>query len=206
MLAQGKAEHAANAALDARSFSYVQDSFETFAPAAPVDLIFSNAALHWVAADLHASLLPRLLSFLKPGGVLAFQIPDTRAQPSHLLMRQAADELGMGERVATVRWVTCERDPAFYYETLKRVDPGAQLDMWNTIYAQPLAGDNPIADFTSSTALGPFLERLGGRDAPDARAFEAKYRELVARAHPKQSDGTTLFRLKRFFVVATKSE
>lgn len=205
MLATGRAEHAANAALDARSLAYEQASFEAFAPAEPVDLIFSNAALHWVSAELHESLLPRLVSLLKPGGVLAFQIPDTRVQPSHLLMRQAAAELGMAARVASVRWVTCERDPAFYYETLKRADPAVALDMWHTTYAQPLEGDNPVADFTSSTALGPFLEALGGRDAPDARAFEDTYRQLVAQAYPKQSDGATLFRLQRFFVVATKS-
>lgn len=203
MLARGREEHAANALLDSARLSYVQESFESFSPAEPVDLIFSNAALHWVSADLHASLLPRLVSFLKPGGVLAFQIPDTREQPSHLLLRAAGEVLGLGERLESVRWVTCERDPPFYYELLKQADPAAELDMWATTYAQPLEGDNPVADFTSSTAVGPFLEALGGRGAPDAVAYEEKYRELVAQAYPKQSDGATIFRLKRFFVVAT---
>ncbi|KAF1331631.1 Hect e3 ubiquitin ligase, partial [Globisporangium splendens] len=206
MLEQGKAEHASNPDIDAAAhFSYVQDSFETYQPTSPVDLIYSNAALHWVSTERQANLLPRLLSYLKPGGVLAFQIPDTRAQPSHQLMVEAAAQLGITDLVANVRWVTCERDPDFYYELFKSVDAQIGLDMWATIYAQVMEGENPVADFTSSTGLGPYLEQLGGRDqTPIAKQYEQKYRELIAKAYPKQKDGRTIFNLKRFFVIATK--
>src|SRR6266508_4009013 len=37
------------------------------------DLIFSNAAFHWV--EDHASLLARFVSALNPSGQLAFQVP-----------------------------------------------------------------------------------------------------------------------------------
>lgn len=205
MLEKGKADHESNAALDVSRFSYVQDSFESYAPTSPVDLIYSNAALHWVDIERQAKMLTKLTSFLKPGGVLAFQIPDTREQPSHLLMREAAVQLGVADQVTSVRWVTCERDPSFYYELFKSVDKDVKLDMWATIYAQVMEGENPVADFTSSTGLGPYLEQLGGRDqTPAAKQFEQKYRELIAQAYPKQQDGSTIFNLKRFFVVAVK--
>lgn len=205
MLEQGKAEHASNPDIDLSRFSYVHGSFETYQPASPVDLIYSNAALHWVSAERQASLLPRLFSHLKPGGVLAFQIPDTRLQPSHQLMVEAAAQLGVSDQVANVRWVTCERDPSYYYELFKSVDPSIDLDMWATIYAQVMEGENPVADFTSSTGLGPYLEELGGRDrTPIAKQFEHKYRELISQAYPKQQDGRTIFNLKRFFLIAVK--
>ncbi|TYZ66691.1 hypothetical protein PybrP1_007417 [[Pythium] brassicae (nom. inval.)] len=205
MLAKGEADHVGDPDVDTSRFHYAHDSFETYTPARTVDLIYSNAALHWVDVERQAQLLPRLMAQLKPGGVLAFQIPDTREQPSHQLMREAARQLGIADQVAGVRWVTCERDPSYYYELFKRIDGGIALDMWATVYAQVMEGENPVADFTSSTGLGPYLEQLGGRDqTPLARDFERKYRELIAQAYPKQSDGCTVFNLKRFFVVAVK--
>ncbi|RLN79755.1 hypothetical protein BBJ28_00005926 [Nothophytophthora sp. Chile5] len=205
MLERAKQEHEANGSMDAQRCAYIQADFEHFQPKEPANLIFSNAALHWVSAERHKTLLPRLLSFLKPGGTLAFQIPDSRLQPSHQLMVEAAKQLGLRGRMDGVRWVTCERDPDFYYELFKNIDPDVELDMWATVYAQVLEGVNPVADFTGSTGLGPYVEALGGRGDPAADEFEQKYRELIAAAYPKQSDGKTMFNLKRFFVVATKA-
>ena len=58
----------------------------TWAPAsagdAP-DLIYANAALQWVPD--HEALIPRLFAALAPGGVLAVQMPDNRAEPTHRL-------------------------------------------------------------------------------------------------------------------------
>ncbi|EGZ21554.1 hypothetical protein PHYSODRAFT_488426 [Phytophthora sojae] len=203
MLEVAQREHKENEALDTQRFAYVQGDFETYEPERPVDLIFSNAALQWVNAKEHEQILPRLYSFLKPGGVLAFQIPDTRLQPSHQRMVDAAEELGLSARVAGVRWVTCEKDPSFYYELFKAVDAGVGLDMWAAVYAQVLEGDNPVADFTGSTALRPYMEALG-EPSTEASQFEQTYREMIAAAYPKQSDGNTIFNLKRFFVMATK--
>ena len=44
-----------------------------YEPDVPQDLIYSNATLHWL--DEHAQLLPRLFSWLRPGGELAVQMP-----------------------------------------------------------------------------------------------------------------------------------
>src|SRR5262249_9751950 len=51
------------------------------------DLIFSNAALHWVAD--HRALLTRLAHALAPAGQLAFQVPASHDDLSHIV----ADEL-----------------------------------------------------------------------------------------------------------------
>ena len=47
---------------------FEQADIRHWTPAEAPDLIFSNAALHWL--DDHPSLFPRLLSLLAPGGVL----------------------------------------------------------------------------------------------------------------------------------------
>ncbi len=61
-----------------------------FAPAEPFDLVFSNAALQWVLG--HERLIPALFSQVRPGGLLAAQIPDNLADPSQVAMRDIAAE------------------------------------------------------------------------------------------------------------------
>ena len=54
------------------------------------DLVFSNAALHWI--DDHARVFERLASALTPGGQIAVQMPAMHGDPSHVTARELADE------------------------------------------------------------------------------------------------------------------
>jgi trans-aconitate 2-methyltransferase len=56
-------------------------------PERPVDLIYSNAALHWLAE--HERLVPDLLGRCR---VLAVQMPNNSASPSQQLILQLAGE------------------------------------------------------------------------------------------------------------------
>ena len=67
---------------------WVEADIAEWHPGAPFDLLFANAALQWLPA--HDVLLPRLLEGLRPGGVLAAQMPANSAAPSHRLMREIA--------------------------------------------------------------------------------------------------------------------
>ena len=58
-----------------------------------LDLIFSNAALHWV--DDHPSLFRRLTGLLARDGQLAVQMPANEDHPSHAVAAEVARELGM---------------------------------------------------------------------------------------------------------------
>ncbi len=53
------------------------------------DLLYANASFQWVPD--HVSVLLRLLKGLKAGGVLALQMPDNLAEPSHRLMHETAE-------------------------------------------------------------------------------------------------------------------
>ena len=172
-----------------------QAEIGAWTPAAPVDLIYSNAALHWL--DGHASLFPRLLSFVAPGGALAVQMPRNFGEPSHTSITEVAVEGAWRERLASlIRPEPC-KPPAYYWDVLA---PHAKsLDVWETVYQQALTGDNPVADFVKGSWLKPFLDALG----PDeAGRFEVAYRARIARAYPPRADGVTLFPFRRLFIVA----
>lgn len=81
----------------ARAASYQESGLEfrcvaveSFVPAQPLDLVFSNAALQW--SDDHAALFPRLLGWLKPGGQLAVQMPANHDHVSHLWAHALAQQ------------------------------------------------------------------------------------------------------------------
>src|SRR5208337_4612863 len=52
----------------------------------PFDVIFSNAALQWVAD--HGSVFPSLLARVSPGGALAIQMPGNYTAAAHRIMRE----------------------------------------------------------------------------------------------------------------------
>ena len=59
------------------------------------DLIISNAAFQWAPGQL--DVIPQLREHLNPGGVLAFQVPNNFAGPSHVLLREIAAREPYGE-------------------------------------------------------------------------------------------------------------
>ena len=166
-----------------------------WAPSAPVDVLFSNAALHWL--DDHARLFPRLLELVAAGGVLAVQMPRNFGEPSHTSITEVACEGRWSARLAPlIRPEPCKA-PAYYFDLL--APRATALDIWETVYQQALTGDNPVADFVKGSWLKTFLDAL---DDGDRVSFEAAYRERVARAYPPRADGITLFPFRRLFIVA----
>src|SRR5262249_6092954 len=92
------------------------------------DLIFSNAAYHWV--DDHESLVRRLAAGLAPGGQLAFQVPAQHEDATH----RTADELAEAEpfRAAFNGWrrIHSVQPPERYARILYRcgfTDPNVRL-------------------------------------------------------------------------------
>jgi len=71
---------------------FVEADIATFRPERPADVIYANASLQWLTD--HQRLFPCLVSNLAKNGVLAVQMPVNWQEPSHVLMRQVAEELG----------------------------------------------------------------------------------------------------------------
>lgn len=189
MVARARADHPA--------VRFERGDLTTWEPQQPVDVVFSNAALHWVPD--HVKLLPRLLAQVAPGGALALQIPNNFDRPAHTeahrIVRASFPDL---DGILPDRAVF---DAAAHYHAL--AGPDVTVDVWQTDYLQPLTGEDPVVAWTSGTFLRPLLDALA--DDPSRRAaFLADYTTAMRNAYPPRSDGVTLLPFPRLFAVATR--
>lgn len=195
-------EMLSRAAANPGKVQWLEADIGTWSPDKPVDLLYSNATLHWL--ERHQDLLLRLIGFLKPGGCLAIQMPLSWGMPSHRLMREtladggfAGRALGTEElRQAVARkWV---EDADVYYDLL--VDSCQNLDIWETEYLQVLEGDDPVLEWVRGTGLRPILNSL---DDKECKIFLAEYAQRLHSAYPIRASGRTLYPFRRLFIVAT---
>jgi trans-aconitate 2-methyltransferase len=167
--------------------------------AGPFDVILANAVLQWVPD--HATLLPRLVGRLAPGGSLAVQMPDNLDEPAHRLMREVA---AAGPWAAKLSGAAGARTPrlgaSWYYSLLQ--PRASRVDVWLTIYHHVLAGGtDAVVEWFKGSGLRPFLAPL---DAAETEGFLAEYRAALAGAYPPLADGSVLLPFPRLFIVATR--
>lgn len=168
-------------------------------PASPPDLILSNAVLQWLPA--HASLFPRLLDALAPGGCLAVQMPDNLDEPTHRLMAQVARDSPWADRLAQASLHRTDiGTPAWYHALLQSL--GARVDVWRTVYHHELPGPDGIVEWFKGTGLRPFLDLL---DEVDGAEYLRRYRAAVASIYPPHADGTVLLPFPRLFILAQRA-
>ena len=179
------------AAARARGVDAAQADVSTWTPAPDVDVVVTNAVLHWVPT--HRALLRQWVRALSDGGWLAMQVPGNFTAPSHVLAREVADRFGVPLRdAATVA------EPADYADDLTGAGASA-ADVWETTYLQRLTGEDPVLHWIAGTALRPV------RDALDDETYAAYTAELAPRlreAYPAGPDGATWFPFRRIFAVA----
>jgi trans-aconitate 2-methyltransferase len=163
----------------------------------PFDVVFSNAALHWVSN--HDVVLPRLLTHTAPAGALAIQMPYGFNAPQHQLMREVAASAGWRRHFPPDRvheWHV--HDIAFYYDLLAPRASG--VDFWVTQYLHVMANAEAIVDWYKGTGLRPFLDVLES-DADKAR-FTDEYLAGIRKCYPPQPDGRVLLPFPRIFLIA----
>ncbi len=185
-------EAAAKACPTAR---YELADLSSWMPEQGADLLFSNATFQWVPR--HLDVLERLAGTLARGGVLAVQMPDNLAEPSHRLMQETAENGPWADKLGRA---SLARDPLpspeVYYARLK--PHFARLDIWHTIYNHPLDGARGIAEWVKGTGLRPYLDPLS---EAEKAAYLAAYIARLAKAYPEQKDGKSLLRFPRLLMV-----
>ena len=197
MLAKGKA------AAGGEAVNWIKDDILTWEPEAPADVIFSNAALHWVAD--HEKLFPRLMQQLAPGGVLAVQMPLSWGQTSHRLLRDilAGGNGGKGYGTKELQEGVARKWVDEGYEYFDLLEPHAShVDIWETHYLQELSGEDPVLEWVKGSALRPVITALG-EDA--AAKYLAEYGAALREAYPMRANGSTLFPFGRLFMVAKRA-
>ena len=188
----------ASAAARLPSCRFEQANIATWTPDEAPDILYANASLQWVAD--HHLVLPRLFGTLKPGGVLAVQMPDNRDEPSHHLMREVAS------LPAFARWI----DPAAsqrvavlplnsYYDLLAPL--AERMDLWRTTYHHPMGSAGDIVVWLRSTGLRPFLD---GLPETEWAAFLQAYETRLEQAYAERSNGRRLLAFPRLFFVARR--
>lgn len=177
---------------------FAEGDIETWRPDGPVDLLYANAVFQWVPD--HDALFTRLMGELRPGGVLALQMPDNRREPSHIAMAEAAEA---GPWRKAYRGREPGRDtlpsPSHYYNLLAPLS--AHLGIWHTIYYHQLADAAAIVEWVKGTGLRPYLDPL---DEGERKGFLADYERRIAAAYPPLADGKVLLRFPRLFIVAVR--
>jgi len=177
---------------------WIEADIGDWRPTDPVDLIYSNAALHWL--DDHDALMPRLFGHLAPGGALAVQMPRNFAAPSHTCLRETAADGPWAEALQAVLRPAPVRRALEYQRLLAPL--ARAVDAWETTYVQRLTGADAVLTWVRGTALTPVMSAL---DDATYKAFEAAYAARLRNAYPPEPDGATLFPFTRVFFVAYRS-
>ena len=137
------------------------------------DLVFSNAALHWV--DQHELLVPRLAHAVAARGQIAFQVPAMHDEPCHTV----AEEIAMSEpfRTALGGWQLFHAvlPPRRYAQILYSLGFDA-LDVRMMIYPHVLPGPEAVVEWMKGTLLTEYERHLPADLFP---SFVDRYRAML---------------------------
>jgi len=186
----------ATADADGDPATYELADVGTWEPAAPVDLMISNALFQWVPEPI--GVVERLATHVAPGGTFALQVPRNYDAPSHTLLRDMGAEAPYGRFTEDI---VADRstDPAAWLDLFAGL--GWDVDVWETTYLHVLQGGDPVFEWISGTGARPYLQAL-----PDGLRgqFVDDYKAALREAYPAGPTGT-IFPFRRTFVVARRS-
>lgn len=172
---------------------FMRQNIEDWKPEVAPDLIFSNAALHWVAD--HETLFPRLLGELVGGGVLAIQMPDNWREPTHEVIYEEVDRRSWSDRLGHLL-----RNPvARIDQYLEWLTDASEIDAWRTTYYQIMGGPDPVLSWVRGSVLVPVRHEL---EEDEFRDLEESLAERYRLAYPPRRDGSTALQISRVFLVA----
>ncbi len=148
---------AKSAAHTTRGLRFERRDIHSFQEASQYDLVFSNAALHWIPD--HKSLFARLARALRPGGQLAVQMPANQEHPSQSLARALARESPYREALADANTRASLYSLSEYARLL--FDLGfIRQTVRLQIYAHVLPSKDEVFEWVKGSTLTEFEEQL----------------------------------------------
>jgi trans-aconitate 2-methyltransferase len=152
-----------------------------FAAGGAYDVVFSNAALHWVPD--HPALLRRLTAALKPGGQLAVQVPANHDHLSHWVARAVAEELAPRTDALPPSAVLAPEGYATLLDELGYQQQVVRLE----VYGHHLESRDEVVEWVAGSTLTPLRARL---DDVAWQRFLARYRQALM---PQLSESRPFF-------------
>jgi trans-aconitate 2-methyltransferase len=164
---------AKSAAYAGDGLRFEQDDIARFQPDHEYDLIFSNAALHWLPD--HQALLARLTGGLRPGGQLAFQVPANDDHPTHVVAAALAQESPFREAMGGYHRQWPNLTPVGYARLLDRLGYQEQ-HVRLQVYVHHLPSREDVVEWVKGSLLTDYEKRL----SPALfQQFLARYRERL---------------------------
>ena len=139
------------------------------------DLVFSNAALHWV--EEHEHLFARLTSFLSPHGQLAVQMPYNHEHPSQTIAAELAPQFGAEPRRPPLL------PPERYAELLHGLG-FARQHVRLQVYGHVLPSSRDVAEWTKGSTLTEYKRKLGDRYDDFVAAYTERLTRALGEARP----------------------
>ncbi|MCB9476492.1 MAG: methyltransferase domain-containing protein [Deltaproteobacteria bacterium] len=159
--------------LKAQGLELRRDDISTFADDEPFDLIFSNAALHWV--DDHPDLFARYAKMLAPGGQWAVQVPANERHASHTTAVAVAGEAPFRDALGGWVRVSPVLEPDEYAVLLDKLgfrDIRAQ----EHVYPHEMPSTADVVEWVKGTTLTSYMKRL---PKELQEPFVDRYRQLL---------------------------
>jgi trans-aconitate 2-methyltransferase len=146
---------------------FEKGDIEAFVTDRPYDLVFSNAALHWIGE--HEQLFTKLAGFLARDGQLAVQMPANEDNPSHVVAGEVAREFDAQPRLSEVL------EPERYAQLLHHLGFKRQ-HVRVQIYGHLLASSGDVVEWVKGSLLTDYERRVGCDRFP---RFLERYRERL---------------------------
>jgi trans-aconitate 2-methyltransferase len=182
------------------SVQFLEADIETFHQSEAWDVVFSNAALHWVPD--HAAVLARWADSLRPGGQIAVQVPANADHPSHVCAREAAASMAAAFNgpVPNDPVEANVLPPERYAEVLDGLglrDVHVRLQ----VYGHHLPSTTDVVEWTKGTSLTRFQAVLAADDYAELiRRYHARLLEAVGDRSPY------FYTFKRILMAARRQE
>ncbi len=167
------------------------------APIEGADLIFSNAALHWVPD--HLFLLRKLHDALASGGQLAVQVPANHTMPTHRASARVAAEPPFAEALGGYVQRYGVLDEVGYAQALHDAGFAFQKVMLR-VYPHRLESLEQVVDWMRGAHLTDYAQRLGPALFEE---FLVRYRAQLRAHYP--ADGAVFFPYRRILFWARKA-
>ena len=150
-----------------------KQSIDDFGADHSYDLVFSNAAMHWVLN--HEELLGRLTRALAEGGQIAIQVPANQDFPTHTIAAELAGESPFREALNGYNHPTSVLKPEEYAVLLNRLGYREQ-HVRLQVFGHELASREHVVEWVKGSLLTAYDQRM---PAESFEAFLKQYRERL---------------------------